>query len=135
MRGIQNNCKSSVKAKQLSYFKSGGPTSNSRRGKKLNKLNTSLAYQQLLLDNCSKQFTTFNTHKGLFQYNRLLYGMSFAAGIFQRNTENIPYATVRVDDMLVSGAKDEDHFSKLEDVLISLERAGLRLKKQVWNLK
>ena len=78
--------------------------------------------------------TTINTHKGLFQYTRLPYGKSSAPGIFQRNMENllqnIPYVIVRVDDILVSGASDEDHLSNLEEVLKRLVSAGLRLQKK-----
>lgn len=48
-------------------------------------------------------------------------GVSSAPGIFQRNMENllqnISYVIVRVDDILVSGADDEDHLSNLEEVL------------------
>ena len=92
----------------------------------------SQAYQQLLLDEESKQYTTINTHKGLFQYNRLPYGISSAPGIFQRNMEllwNIPYVIVRVDNFLVSGACDEDHLNNLEEVLKRLASTGLRLRK------
>ena len=102
-------------------------------GEEFTKLDMSQAYQQLLLDDESKQYTTINTHKGLFQYNRLPYGISSAPGIFQWNMENllhnIPYVTVRVDDSLVSGACDEDHLNNLEEVLKRLESAGLRLRK------
>ena len=43
--------------------------------------------------------------------------------------QNIPYVIVRVDDILVSGACDEDHSNNLEEVLKRLESAGLRLRK------
>ena len=49
---------------------------------KFTKLDMSQAYQQLLLDDESKQYTTINTHKGLYQYNRLPFGVSSAPGIF-----------------------------------------------------
>ena len=42
--------------------------------------------------------------------------------------QNIPYVIVRVDDILVSGACDEDHLNNLEEVLKLLESAGLRLR-------
>ena len=51
-------------------------------GEKFTKLEMSQAYQQLQLDDESKRYTTINTHKGLFQYNRLPYGISSAPGIF-----------------------------------------------------
>ena len=102
-------------------------------GEKFTKLDMSQAYQQLQLDHESKRYTTINTHKGLFQYNRLPYGISSAPGIFQRNMENllqnIPYVIVRVDDILVSGANDGDHLNNLKEVFKRLVKAGLRLKK------
>lgn len=90
-------------------------------GKKFTKLDMSQAYQQLPLDDESKQYTTINTHKGLFQYTRLPNGISSAPAIFQRNMENllqnIPYVIVRVDDILVFGTSDESHLNNLEEVL------------------
>ena len=102
-------------------------------GEKFTKLDMSQAYQQLQVDDESKQYTTINTRKGLFQYTRLPYGISSGPGIFQRNMENllqnIPYVIIRVDDILVSGASDEDHLNNLEEVLKRLASAGLRLRK------
>ena len=78
-------------------------------------------------------YTTINTHKGLFKYNRLPYGISSAPGIFQRNMENllqnIPHVIVRVDDILASGANDGDHLKNLQEVFKRLAKARLRLKK------
>ena len=43
--------------------------------------------------------------------------------------QNIPYVIVRIDDILVSGAYDEDHLKNLEEVFKRLAKVGLRLKK------
>ena len=40
-------------------------------GVQFTKLDLSQAYQQLELEEESKKYTTINTHKGLFEYNRL----------------------------------------------------------------
>ena len=101
-------------------------------GNKFTKLDMSHAYQQFLLDEESKKFTTINTHKGLYQYNRLPFGVSSVPGIFQRTMENllqgIPHVVVRVDDIFVSGKDDPDHLANLEAVLSRLSTSGLKLR-------
>ena len=103
-------------------------------GEKFTKLDMSQAYQQLKLDEESKKFTTINTHKGLFQYNRLPFGVSSSPGIFQRAIENllqgIPHVIVRMDDILVSGEDDVKHLGNLNEVLTRLSQAGLRLRQE-----
>ena len=102
-------------------------------GEKFSKLDMSQAYQQLLLEEDSKKYLVINTHKGLFAYNRLPYGVSSAPGIFQRVMENllqgIPFMVVRVDDVLVSGKNDAEHLNNLEEVFRRLADANLRLNK------
>ena len=44
--------------------------------------------------------------------------------------QGIPFAVVRVDDILVSGSNDEKHLANLEEVLKRLSEHGLRLKKK-----
>ena len=53
------------------------------------KLDMSQAYQQLVLDDDSKEIVTINTHKGLFSYQCLPFGVPSAPGIFQRIMETI----------------------------------------------
>ena len=93
----------------------------------------SQAYQQLVLDDDSKEIVTINTHKGLFSYQRLPFGVSSAPGIFQRTMETIlagvPRVLVYLDDILVTGASQEEHMSNLKEVLSRLQKAGLRLRK------
>lgn len=102
-------------------------------GDKFTKLDMSQAYQQLRLDENSKKYTTINTHRGLYQYTRLPYGVSSAPGIFQRTMDNllqgIPQVVVRVDDILVTGNDNATHLQNLETVLERLENAGLRLRQ------
>ena len=97
------------------------------------KLDMSQAYQQLELDEQSKEVVTINTHKGLFSYQRLPFGVSSAPGIFQRTMETllqgIPRVLVYLDDILITGTSTEEHMSNLRVVLSRLQEAGLRLRK------
>ena len=101
-------------------------------GKLFSKLDLAHAYQQIPLANESMKYTTINTHKGLYQYTRLPFGVASAPSIFQRTMENIlqglPHTCVYIDDILITGANDEEHIHNLEAVLSCLEKAGLRLK-------
>ena len=97
------------------------------------KLDMSQAYQQIELSETSKQYVVVNTHKGLFKYNRLPFGVSSAPAIFQRVMESllqgIPNVVVYIDDILIAGKTYHEHTVTLEKVLTRLQEAGLRLKK------
>ena len=74
-----------------------------KRGKVFTKLDLSQAYLQLKLEEESRKYVVVNTHKGLFRYTRLPYGISSAPGIFQKAMEQlllgIPHVTVYIDDI------------------------------------
>ena len=103
-------------------------------GKQYTKLDLQHAYQQLVLDDDSKPCTVINTHRGLFQYNRLPFGVSSAPGIFQRAMDSllqgIPHVAVYVDDILLTGESTEEHLATLDTVLQRLGTAGMRLKRK-----
>ena len=58
-------------------------------GKIFSKLDLKNAYLQIPLDEASKKYTTINTPKGLFQYERLPFGVSSAPSLFQRTIDNL----------------------------------------------
>ena len=90
-------------------------------GTLFSKLDMSQAYQQLELDEVSQQYTVINTHKGLFRYRRLPFGIVSAPTIFQRVMEsllqNILGVIMYIDDVLITGKNDEEHLKSLETVL------------------
>jgi len=85
---------------------------------------------QLPFEEKSKEYVVINTHKSLFRYNRLSYGVSSAPGIFQRYMENllqgIPNVVVYLEDILIMGKTESEHLSTLAKVLTKLEQAGLQ---------
>ena len=58
-------------------------------GKMFSKLDLSHAYLQVPLEEASQKYVTINTHKGLFIYTRLPFGIASAPSIFQRVMENL----------------------------------------------
>ena len=101
-------------------------------GEKFTKLDLSQAYQQLELDEESRELLTINTQLGLYRPKRLQFGVHSATGIFQREMDNrlrkIPFVKVRVDDILISGRNDAEHIENLRAVLRVLKEAGLTVK-------
>lgn len=102
-------------------------------GKQFSKLDLSHAYQQIVMDEASKKYLTINTHRGLFTYNRLPFGVSSAPAIFQRTMENLlqglPRVAVYLDDIILTGRDEAEHLRTLEEVLRHLKDAGLRLHR------
>ena len=101
-------------------------------GKRFSKLDLSHAYQQIPLDNVSKKLVAINTHKGLFQYNRLHFGVSAAPSIFQTTMETLlqglPRVCLYLGNILVTGENDQDHLTNLSAVLQKQVSAGMKLK-------
>ena len=106
-------------------------------GQTFSKLDLSHAYQQVELEEDSCEFTIINTHKGLFRYNRLPFGIASAPAIFQRVMDTllqgIPGVCVYLDDILISGQSEEEHLARLSEVLRRLAESGMRLKEEKCN--
>ena len=101
-------------------------------GVKFTKLDLAHAYNQLELDDASKRLLTINTHKGLYQPNRLSYGVNSAPAIFQRTIDQIlagiDGVACYLDDILITAQTQSLHLQRLDEVLSRLERYGIRLK-------
>ncbi|KII68873.1 Retrovirus-related Pol polyprotein from transposon 17.6 [Thelohanellus kitauei] len=93
------------------------------------KIDLSDAYFQIPLDEDAKKLLVIHTPFGLYQYNRLPFGISSAPAIFQRYLESllvdIPNCASFMDDIIVSGSDVEDHLKSLERVLAVLQENGL----------
>ena len=93
------------------------------------KLDLKQTYQQVPLTEESRKYVVVKTHRGLFRYNQLPFGVSSAPGVFQRVMDGllkgIPSVIVYIDDILVTGKTEQEHLAALEEVLQRLGEAGL----------
>ena len=72
-----------------------------------------------------------NSHRGLYQYKRIPYGIESAPPIFQRCIESIvagiPNVLVFLVDILITGKTLIEHQQNLYEALGRLEKADLKL--------
>ena len=69
-------------------------------GQKFSKTDLRQAYHQLEMEKDSKKYLTINTHMGLFQNNRLVFGITSAPAIWQRTNDQVLEGTSGTSCML-----------------------------------
>ncbi len=103
-------------------------------GEYFSKIDLAQAYLQMEIDEQSNKFLTINAHKGLYQYNRLVFGIASAPALWQRAMDQvlqgIPGTQCYLDDIIVTGKDDTDHLQNLQRVLMRLCEYGLRANKE-----
>ena len=98
-------------------------------GKTFTKLDLAQAYNQVQLEEASRELTVINTHKGLYRWKRLPYGVASSPAIFQEIMDKLFHELSHVvwylDDILVSRTTEQEHLNNLEEVFKRLEKYGL----------
>ena len=99
------------------------------QGEYFTKIDLSEAYLQLQLDEESKKYVVINTINGLYQFQRLAYGIASSPAIFQRFleqiTNKIPNCVNFLDDIIVTGRNTAEHIENLKSLLALLKNNGL----------
>ncbi|KAI7801955.1 hypothetical protein IRJ41_019354, partial [Triplophysa rosa] len=97
-------------------------------GQRFSKIDLAQAYLQMEMEHSSKKYLTINTHRGLFRYNRLVFGVSLAPAVWQRAMDQVlqgvPAAQCYLDDIIVTANK-----SKCEFLKDSIEYCGHQIDK------
>ena len=79
----------------------------------------------------NSKFVTISTHKGLYRYNQLSFGVALAPAVFQqlmkKVLQGIPGVVCFIDNVLVTG-RNEEHLWNLE-VLKRLDENGFLSKR------
>lgn len=97
-------------------------------------LDLASGYYQVPVAEESKHLTAFITPDGLYEYNRMPFGLANAPSVFQRvvnvmlkGTNNNNHVLAYMDDLLVPSKSIEDGLDRLEEVFIMLRNAKLTL--------
>ena len=103
-------------------------------GQQFTTLDLSRAYQQIPLDRESAKYVAIHTHRGLYLYNRLPFGVASVPALFQKLMDtilrDIPHVICYLDDILITGTSKEDHLKNLAMVFERLQAYGFRLRKE-----
>ncbi|CAJ0602666.1 unnamed protein product [Cylicocyclus nassatus] len=101
-------------------------------GTVFSQLDLSDAYLQIELSEEAKKLVVINTHKGLYQYNRLPFGIKTAPGIFQqimnKMVSGLRGVATYLDDILVCGRTEEEHMENLLAVFARIADYGFRIR-------
>ena len=75
-------------------------------------------YLRTIVDKDSQQYLVINTHKGLYKYKRLPFGVSLAPALFQRAMDSgLKGVVCYQDDIVVTGSTTCEHLENLGKVL------------------
>jgi transposase InsO family protein len=91
-------------------------------------------YWQVEMDKSSREKTAFVTHKGLFEFNVMPYGLTNAPATFQRLMDIVlaglkwQCCLVYIDDVVIYSSTFEQHLIDLKKVFQALRSANLTLK-------
>ena len=91
-------------------------------------------YWQLQVAEDSKEKTAFITHNGLYEFNRLPFGLCNSAATFQRAMTHIlrglewDICLVYIDDLIIFSRSFDEHLLHLEQVFKRLREADVKLK-------
>ena len=100
---------------------------------KFSKIDITSAYLSMEVDPEHRKYLTISTELGLFEHNRLLFGVTDAPAKWQRAVdsilEGIPFTKCILDDILVGGTDDNDHIKNLDTVMARLKEYGLKVNQ------
>ncbi|UYV63828.1 K02A2.6-like, partial [Cordylochernes scorpioides] len=104
------------------------------KGKYFSKLDLRNAYLQLEVDPGTRPLLTINTHKGLFRFKRMPFGLANAPSYFQsvmdRVLSGIGGVICYIDDVLIATASIEEHLALLKTIFARLAKYNIKLKKE-----
>uniref|UniRef100_A0A8R1DHX7 RNA-directed DNA polymerase n=1 Tax=Caenorhabditis japonica TaxID=281687 RepID=A0A8R1DHX7_CAEJA len=101
------------------------------RGSIFSQIDLKDAYLQVEMDEESQHLAVINTHKGLFKYKRMAFGLKTAPAIFQRIVDKmisgLSGVAAYLNDVIVSADSMEEHETNLRNLFKRIEEYGFRV--------
>ena len=98
------------------------------------KIDLADAYFQIEVEEEVRQLLTINTHRGLYQYNRLPFGVKTAPAIFQQIVDTmitgISGCAAYLDDIIIAGRSRKELEQRIAAVLERIQTYGFRLRSE-----
>ena len=91
-------------------------------------------FWQVPIEESSKQYTAFITHDGVFEYNRMPFGLANSPACFMRLMTSVlqglmwEICLVYIDDIIVFSKDFSQHLDRLQQVFDRIRAANLKLK-------
>ena len=98
------------------------------------KLNLTEAYLQVEVAATSRELHTINTHRGLFQFSRLPFGVKTAPAIFQQIVDTmltgVEGTAAYLDDIIIVGQSNQELIERISRVLTCIQDFGFQLRPE-----
>src|SRR5436853_3847716 len=97
-------------------------------------LDLASGYWQVEMNEKEKEKTAFITHKGLYEFNVMPFGLCNAPATFQRLMNYVlqdflgKFAAVYIDDIIIYSRTFEQHMDHIQQVFDALRKACLKIK-------
>lgn len=96
------------------------------------------AFFQVQVHENSREYLTINTHRGLFRYQRLPFGVKIAPGAFQQVIDmmisGLTGTAAYLDDILVTRTDINDHNKNLQKLFERIKSFGFTIKLEKYNI-
>lgn len=106
-------------------------------GKVFSKIDLSEAYLHIPVEEESTKILCINTHKGLYKFNRLPFGMKVAPSIFQQTMDTMlmgqNFATAYLDDILIKSDNVEEHAPHIKEFFNRIQDFGFKVKEKKYD--
>ena len=95
-------------------------------------LDLTAGYWQFKMSNESKKWTAFKTQMGVFEFERMPFGLCNAGATFQRVMDSmlrcLDFTSAYIDDIIVASKSFDEHLSHLEKVFERLRNCRHKIK-------